>query len=235
MIVNPFARWRVSQGWHKAHQAVDYATPWGTAFTAPAAGVYEHLGGSLNYTTDPTDAGLYGQVRLSDGRRIIVCHLSRHIAAHGARVEADETVIAATGNSGHVVPRPTVANPHNGSHMHTYGLTATGSRWNWTLDAQPAGGNSRPFPEETDMPLDAQKDYEAFKTMLHRALKWDVRDGNQAGADAKNGMTLWDKLGQILNKPTSAAAIDYDKLAAALAQQGVAHAVADELAQRLKS
>jgi hypothetical protein len=89
---------------------------------------------------------------------------------------------------------------------------------------------------EEDMPLNADADYEAFKQMLYRALKWDVRDGDKgAGADAKLGMTLWDRLGAIGNavKAPAAPVIDYDKLAAALASQGLPARVADELAKRL--
>lgn len=148
-IENPFARWGVSQGWKTlTHRAVDYKTPWGTEFTAPASGIYEHLGGSLGYSINPTNPGLFGQVRLTnafgvpDGRRIIVCHLSRHIAPHRARVVVGETVLGATGNSGHVKPKPTAGQPFNGSHMHTYGLDALGRRWDWTLDAVPAGGSA---------------------------------------------------------------------------------------------
>lgn len=101
--------------------------------------------------------------------------------------------------------------------------------WHW----QVANVYAYPLVKEIpDMALNAATDYEAFKTMLHRALKWDVRDGDKAGADAKLGMTLWDRLGAIRNAQT-ATPIDYDKLAAALAKQGIAGAVADELAKRL--
>jgi len=46
---------------------------------------------------------------------------------------------------------------------------------------------------DIDMALDANADYEAFKTMLFRALKWDVR-ANGAGADWKLGPTIWEAL-----------------------------------------
>lgn len=90
--------------------------------------------------------------------------------------------------------------------------------WHW----QPAGDVRRwPLVKEIpDMPLNATTDYEAFKTMLWRALKWDVRDGDQgAGADSALGATLWDRLGGIraaVAQPAPAVPLDYDKLAAAL-------------------
>lgn len=88
--------------------------------------------------------------------------------------------------------------------------------------------------EGPDMPLNAETDYDAFKQMLHRALKWDVRDGDAPGADWTLGRTLWDRLGAIETAIKSGAVtIDYDKLAASLAEQGVAREVADELARRL--
>lgn len=86
--------------------------------------------------------------------------------------------------------------------------------------------------QEVDMALNPQTDYDAFAYMLHRALKWDVRDGDKVGADSNNGRTIWDRFGKL---DATAAVIDYDKLAAALAKQGIAASVADELAQRLKS
>lgn len=131
---NPFTPWRVSQGWSPAHPAVDYATPVGTEFTAPASGVYLHLPSELSRV--PGAAGHYGDLRLDDGRRIRVCHLDHHIAAHGARVIEGVTILAATGNSGYVLPTPTRADPHAGAHMHTTGFHADGTRWNWTLDTQ---------------------------------------------------------------------------------------------------
>ncbi len=69
-----------------------------------------------------------------------------------------------------------------------------------------------------NMALDADKDYDAFKRMLYRALKWDVRDGNNGpGADAKLGATIWDRLGRVQQVAASAAPqIDYDALAKAI-------------------
>ncbi|KAA9133744.1 M23 family metallopeptidase [Microbacterium caowuchunii] len=49
---------------------------------------------------------------------------------------------------------------------------------------------------ETDMPLDANADYEAFKTMLQRAFRFDLRpDG--AGADWRLGPTVWERFNHI--------------------------------------
>lgn len=130
---NPFLAYPRSQGWHAAHLAVDYATPIGVEFGAPAAGTYRRLSPNLS-RSDRTAPGYWGELRLDDGRSIRFCHLDRHIAAHGRRVEEGDP-LAVTGNTGYVLPKPTPNNPRAGAHMHTYGLTATGARWDWTLDA----------------------------------------------------------------------------------------------------
>lgn len=134
-LYNPFAHYPISGEWQSGHEAIDYATPYGTPFTAPADGVYRHMGGSTDYNPTPGNAGLYGRVYLDDGTDITVCHLSAHNAYDGQRVEAGKTDIATTGNSGYVIPAPSPGAPYNGSHMHTYGRHANGARWNWTLDA----------------------------------------------------------------------------------------------------
>lgn len=140
---NPFAAYPMSQGWRAGHEAVDYATPVGVAFTSPASGIYVHRPSELAWK--PGMAGHHGDLYLDDGRRIRVCHLDRHIAPHGSLVVEGVTILAVTGNSGYVLPRPSPASPNNGAHMHTTGFHPDGTRWNWTLEAQ--GDN---------MPLDAE-------------------------------------------------------------------------------
>lgn len=49
---------------------------------------------------------------------------------------------------------------------------------------------------EEDMPLDQNKDYEAFRNMLQRALRYDVRP-NGVGADHKLGPTIWERLNGV--------------------------------------
>ena len=49
---------------------------------------------------------------------------------------------------------------------------------------------------DDDMALDAKTDYEAFRDMLYRALRWDVRSRG-VGASADHGSTVWDILGRI--------------------------------------
>ena len=58
----------------------------------------------------------------------------------------------------------------------------------------PTYGNASPLiiKENTDMPLDANADYPAFLHMLQRAFRYDLRP-NGAGADWKNGPTVWER------------------------------------------
>ena len=110
--------------------------------------------------------------------------------------------------------------------------------------ASPAGGNSTPL--EDDMALNATTDYEAFKTMLQRALKFDVRP-NGAGADYKLGRTLWEQLNGIekaASTPVTAEQVKMiaDAVVAAIGQPSVqidyaaiAKAVNDDAAKRLAS
>jgi hypothetical protein len=151
-VFNPFASFRVSDTWRVGHQAVDYATPQGTLFVAPATGLYRHRPAELDDDT-PGQAGIYGDIVLPNAYRIRVCHLDEHVAHDGAFVHARETLLAATGNTGYSF----------GPHMHTTGFDAAGNRWDWTRFAIPitpggaalAGDGSTPFPdpptEEEDM------------------------------------------------------------------------------------
>lgn len=149
-LYNPFARYEMTQGWDEGshrypYNAVDYATPIGTRFGSPANGTYVRLPANLS-RNDPTAAGNYGYLLLSNGDRIYFCHLRRHVASNGARVKAGD-VLAETGNTGFVRPNPEVTgNPASGAHIHTYGRRASGVRFDWTRGAsltipQPAGSS----------------------------------------------------------------------------------------------
>lgn len=162
-MFNPFAGYRVSQGWNANHRAVDYATPIGFEFGSPGAGIYHHLAPNLS-RTDPNAPGVWGQLTLDDGDRIRFCHLDGHIARSGSRVEMG-TPLAVTGNSGYVIPRPTLLNPRAGAHMHTYGLTESGLRWNWTLYATVAGLVTKPFA-----PAVPEPQFEKRKLAMHECL-----------------------------------------------------------------
>lgn len=129
---NPFAGWRVTDVWRAGHYAVDYGMDAGVSFGAPAAGVYRHDG-------PWKDAGNRGVLTLADGRVIVFCHLSSHVAPHGARVAEGDT-LARIGNTG----------TSFGPHMHTFGLTASGNRWNWTLEA-----GAKPAPKPAAVPVAA--------------------------------------------------------------------------------
>jgi len=134
-IYNPFSRsYKVTNSWSVYHRAVDYNTPVGFRFGAPYSGTYYRLPSELS-RTDRLAAGVWGELVLADGRRIRFCHLKKHIAANGARVVKGQ-ILGETGNTGYVIPRPTVWRPYNGAHVHTYGLTRAGSRWNWTAGTE---------------------------------------------------------------------------------------------------
>lgn len=159
-LINPFLDFQMSQGWtdgsHARNPAMDYATPIGREFGSPGAGIYRRLASNLS-RDDPSAAGHMGELLLQgdgwDGFRIRFGHLDHHIARHNARVEQMELIIA-TGNTGYVRPRPTSAQPSLGAHVHTYGLTPSGARWNWTLYAgapSAAAGNARPFEPEDEL------------------------------------------------------------------------------------
>lgn len=143
---NPFAGLRVWDTWRPGHLAVDYGMDVGDAITAPAAGVYRHDG----YFRD---AGIRGSLVLPDGSRILFCHLSRHVVGDGARVAEGQT-IAEAGNTG----------TSSGSHLHTYGLTPAGARWNWTIPATLAGVEPpRPFPTDPEPDPDPDPEEDMFK------------------------------------------------------------------------
>lgn len=125
---NPFAQYRITDRWRRGHEAVDYGMDEGTPFGAPAAGIYRHDG-----TWD--DAGIRGSLLLPDGGELRFAHLERHLAPHGARVDEGQ-LLAESGNTG----------KSSGPHMHTYGVTPHGARWNWTDQASPAWAASAPHP-----------------------------------------------------------------------------------------
>lgn len=110
--------------------------------------------------------------------------------------------------------------------------------------ASPAGGGATPLEE--DMPLDATTDYEAFKTMLQRALVFDIRPGG-AGADARLGRTLWEQLNGIEKAASTPITADQVKAiadqvvkaigtpSAVVDYAAIAKAVNDDAARRLAS
>ena len=232
--------------------------PWGYRSTDYATGA--HRGQDIRQT-DPT--GSYSiptsVVAISDGT---VDYIGRPSTALGPTIrirrdgggyEFHSHTIATVPTGTHTTAGTVLGrNAHldenpgqiDGVHDHIVFSDYSDGAWNTvrpTLDPYPIITRRL---KEIDMPLNPDTDYDAFAYMLHRALKWDVRDGDRVGADAKNGRTIWDRFGQIdattaaidRGKPdATAAVIDYDKLAAALAKQGIAASVADELAQRLKS
>lgn len=70
--------------------------------------------------------------------------------------------------------------------------------------AATAGSGSTPFDPEADMPLNANTDYDAFKNMMWRFLKFDSRDGGPV-ADGTQGPTVFERLNAIAASPAPVA------------------------------
>lgn len=200
-------------------------TDYGADYGSP---LYAVGNGSVTYVKQD-NSGAMGRVvqyRLDDGRETRSLHLSEVWVGVGDRVARGQQ-IGRTGGSGH-------GSDHGyGSHVHQ--TLWPGAAWAAdTIDFEQY--------QEDDM-LDPNADYPAFRDMLYRALKWDVRDGDKgAGADASLGRTLWDRLGGIDNAiaaddPEPAPEPEPDPLrtpawiaAASLAVLGISAAVAVGLA-----
>lgn len=184
VVVNPFAGWRVSQGWtdgsHRNNPAIDYPMPVGTRLRSPAAGRIrlQHWNGSRS----GGNPGNKVIVDLPDGRSIHLAHLSRFDVAHGQYV-AQLQDLGLSGNTGDVRPAPTRANPNSGAHLHTFGLLMNGARWNWILDAAaPASGGSVPFePKEWD----EMASPEDFRAIIRDELNKRGGDATQAVQDIR--------------------------------------------------
>ena len=200
MLINPFLGFRMSQGWtsgsHRNNPAMDYATPVGFRFRSPAAGIYRRRASSLS-RTDTSAGGHIGELEIVggqlDGYRIRFCHLDHHVAAHGARVDVDD-VLAATGNTGYVRPAPTRTQPHLGAHVHTYGLSPNGSRWNWTLFASaapaPAADGSAPVvvdPTPTATPETSLEEDTMFIANVKEGNFYLVINGKAAALGKNSG------------------------------------------------
>ncbi len=89
--------------------------------------------------------------------------------------------------------------------------------------------------QEDDMPLNADTDYEAFKTMLQRALRFDVRP-NGAGADWKLGPTIWERFNGVhaaVDALPSKIKVDVDEKALATEIGALPVALTDEAIQAI--
>lgn len=93
----------------------------------------------------------------------------------------------------------------------------------------------RHYGEDPDMALNADTDYPAFRDMLFRALKWDIRP-NGAGPDWKLGPTIWERLNTIEAAAKAGVSIDPAEMAKAVADAiptDIAADVVDALSKRL--
>lgn len=127
---NNLARYRRTNGFGPVHRAVDHAAPKNTIVRAPEAGVYYRMPDELQRT--PGKAGRWGKVVFPNGEAVVICHGTRHIARNRAKVVKGQALMR-SGNTGYVLPPPTRNRPDNGHHVHSYGLRADGSRFDWTV------------------------------------------------------------------------------------------------------
>jgi murein DD-endopeptidase MepM/ murein hydrolase activator NlpD len=105
------------------HNGKDYGVKYGTPVKAVADGIVEFEGwGPVDYLKDPhwlvPGAGI--RVVLDHGQGnpdSVYGHLSATTVNRNQFVKRG-TVIGYVGNTGNVIPRPTIANPHAGAHLH---------------------------------------------------------------------------------------------------------------------
>jgi hypothetical protein len=105
------------------HNGDDYAVKYGTPVKAVADGIVEFEGwGPVDYKKDPhwlvPGAGI--RVVLDHGAGnpdSVYGHLSATTVNRNQFVKRG-TVIGYVGNTGNVIPKPTIANPHAGAHLH---------------------------------------------------------------------------------------------------------------------
>jgi hypothetical protein len=180
-----------------AHLGQDYG--WGNGF-----GVYAARAGIV---VAAEYSGAYGNRVIVDhgaGIRTWYCHLSRFLVGVGDEVAGGDDV-GTKGATGNVTA----------THLH-FELRIDGRAVDpepYFTSSTPAGVVTEPIREE-DMPLNAETDYDAFKTMLQRALRYEVRP-NGAGATWEHGPTVWERLATIERAIVAAARPDIDETALA--------------------
>lgn len=110
---------KITQGFTQHHQAVDIApdgaeAAFGSPIFAPEPGRISFVG---YMGTGTSNAGLVVEVTADSGNKHRMCHNSDVFVEVGTRVVEGQH-IAAMGNSGYVLPAPTIHNPKAGSHCH---------------------------------------------------------------------------------------------------------------------
>lgn len=102
----PVTQWK--RGFHCGD---DFRCPKGTPVEAADSGVVEFAG-------DGGDGfGNYIRIAHEDGTKSYYCHLDQCLVAI-SNLAIRGMVIASSGNSGNVEPKPTADNPDAGSHLH---------------------------------------------------------------------------------------------------------------------
>jgi len=156
----------------------------------------------------------------------LVPMLGRHAALGSGAYLIYRSRIISTDRLDEGARRYSGTNPHDG-HIHV-SVGTSAAAYNSTA---PWG------VMEDDMPLDAVRDYEAFKVMLWRAFKWDLRPGDAPGPDWTKGPTVWEYLTTIVNEVRGISATDPKEIAqqvVALLPEDGAEAVLDALAEIIK-
>lgn len=132
-LFNNLAKHGISGRWTEKHRAIDVPTPKNTIVRAPEPGVYYRMPDELQRI--PGRAGKWGKLVFPNGEAVVICHGNRHIARSRARVVKGQALMR-SGNTGYVLPPPTRTNPDSGQHVHSYGLRANGTRFDWTINAE---------------------------------------------------------------------------------------------------
>lgn len=142
-------RYGLNQSWEQhlknagsALGGEDYGTPYGTPLPI-VAGVVEVASPGSKYSWYNPGLGLAIAYRRPDGTRTIYAHLS----------DVDG-VQAYSGNSGTVRPKPTPAEPHNGSHLHAHDVAANGRTRLRPFSTVPSGGGGGGIEKkDEDIPM----------------------------------------------------------------------------------
>lgn len=96
------------------HEGVDFATPYGTPILAPFDGIILRQDYQNDYRNYGKVVVVWDPVQKC---AVWFCHLSEEGVNNGDKVSRGK-VLGKTGNTGNVVPKPSIFNPKAGSHLH---------------------------------------------------------------------------------------------------------------------
>lgn len=209
---------------YKGHSGVDFGQPQGALVLASDEFIVTNRG----WINDRAGYGVIVRYHnIPDTPSVLYCHFKdmQYVPAVGYAGEYGEVIgtVGSTGNS-------------TGPHLHMEIVGGAGAHtyegiWNYF--------DRRKVVSVAVTLADNEANYLVIAKAIDRALRWDVRR-NAFGADAKNGATVWDRLGAIQNAVSGLNVDlderDVDKIVSSLVAsipEGIADKVADEFAKRL--